>query len=217
MRRYLWAVAAAAVLAGPAAADEKVRVACVGDSITYGAGIENRDTNSYPAQLQKLFGDKYEVRNFGVSGRTLLTKGDYPYVKEKAYRDALAFEPHVVVIKLGSNDSKPHNWKHADEFEADYKKLVGSFRGLGTKPRVFLCNPAPAYPEAFGIRDAVLKKEVKPKVEAVAKELGLPVIDLYTALSDRKELFPDRVHPNAEGAKVMAEAVHKAITAKADE
>ncbi len=152
MRRFLMAVAAAAGLAAAGRADDKIRVACVGDSITYGAGIKDREHNSYPAQLQKLLGDGYEVRNFGVNGRTLLSKGDLPYVKERTYQDALAFKPNIVVIKLGSNDSKPQNWKHADEFEADYKKLVESFRDLPTKPKVYLCTPVPAYPEAFGRR-----------------------------------------------------------------
>jgi lysophospholipase L1-like esterase len=213
MRRTFLALTVVVGLAGPAAADDKVRVACVGDSITFGSGIKDREKNSYPAQLQAILGDKYEVRNYGVGGRTLLTKGDFPYTKEKAYKDALAFMPNVVVVKLGSNDSKPQNWKHKDEFEADYKALVGSFRELGSKPTVYLCTPVPAFPAAFRITDAVVKGEVKPKVEAVARDLKLPVIDLYEALSGKGELFPDKVHPNAEGAKVMAEAVAKAIQA----
>src|SRR5579885_3646478 len=86
MRRFLMAVAAAAGLAAAGRADDKIRVACVGDSITYGAGIKDREHNSYPAQLQKLLGDGYEVRNFGVNGRTLLSKGDLPYVKERTYQ-----------------------------------------------------------------------------------------------------------------------------------
>jgi lysophospholipase L1-like esterase len=39
----------------------------------------------------------------------------------------------------------------------------------------------------------------------------LPVIDLYAALSGKPEMFPDKIHPNAAGAKVMAEAVEAAI------
>ncbi len=198
----------------PACADDKkdvIRVACVGDSITYGAGVADRAKNCYPAVLQKLLGDKHEVRNFGVSGSTLLNKGDKPYTKEKAYKDALAFAPHVVIIKLGSNDTKPQNWKNAADFAADYTALIESFQKLGTKPKVFLCTPAPAYPEAFGIADERLKTGVKPKVEALGKELKLTVIDLYTTLSDKPKLFPDKVHPNAEGAKLMAETIFAAV------
>ena len=212
--RLGYVVSALFALTLPACAEDKkdtIRVACVGDSITYGAGVEDRAKNNYPAVLQGLLGEKYEVKNFGVSGATLLNKGDKPYTKEKAYSAALDFAPHIVIIKLGSNDSKPQNWKFADEYEADYKALVASFQKLETKPKVYLCTPAPAYPANFGITDEVVKGQVKPKVEAVAKELKLPVIDVYTALSDKPKLFPDKVHPNAAGAKVLAETVFAAV------
>jgi len=66
-----------------ARAAEPIKIACVGDSITQGAGAKSGQ--SYPAQLQALLGDGYKVGNFGVSGRTLLKKGDFPYWKEKKY------------------------------------------------------------------------------------------------------------------------------------
>lgn len=89
---------------------QKVRVACVGNSITYGAGIAAREQNSYPAQLQYYLGEDYEVRNFGVSGCTSLQQGDYPYVQTGAYAQSLEFRPDIILIKLGTNDSKPQNW-----------------------------------------------------------------------------------------------------------
>lgn len=58
---------------------QRIKVACVGNSVTYGYGIENRETNCYPAQLQQMLGDAYEVENFGHSGATLLNKGYRPY------------------------------------------------------------------------------------------------------------------------------------------
>ena len=88
---------------------QKIKVACVGNSITYGAGIVNREKNSYPAQLQVYLGDKYEVRNFGSNGATAFHEGDYPYVQTEAYKQAIAYSPDIVFIKLGTNDSKPQN------------------------------------------------------------------------------------------------------------
>lgn len=70
-----------------------VKVACVGNSITYGAGISNRDKNSYPAQLQYYLGDGYEVHNFGSNGATAQSDGDYPYIRTAVYNESKAFFP----------------------------------------------------------------------------------------------------------------------------
>lgn len=212
-RRRFVALAFVALLTTSCTADDKTRVACVGDSITYGAAIENREKNCYPTVLQTLLGDKYDVRNFGANGATLTRKGDEPYVKKSVFADAKKFNPHIVIIKLGSNDTKPHNWTHIDDYVADYKALVAEFQALESKPKVYICRPAPVYEDAFGINGRFVE-QLKPKIDAVAKELALPVIDLSTPLSGKKEMFPDGVHPDAAGAKVIAETVHKALTEK---
>ena len=135
-----------------ARAAEPIKVACVGDSITQGAGAKSGQ--SYPSQLQALLGDGYQVGNFGVSGRTLLKKGDFPYWKEKKYQAALAMEPAIVIIMLGTNDTKPQNWKHEAEFDADYRELVKSFQSLKSKPKVFVCRPVPVPGKGnFGINE----------------------------------------------------------------
>lgn len=194
-----------------AAAEEKIRIACVGDSITFGAGVENRKENNYPLQLEKILGEKYQVINCGVSGRTLLKKGDHPIWKEKAYQKAKDFKPNIVVIKLGTNDTKPQNWKYKDEFKNDLIAMVKDFQSLESKPAVYLCKPVPVYQSRWGINEEGVVKGVIPIVEEVAKELNLEVIDLYAALSNKPKMFPDKIHPNAAGAKVMAETVAKAV------
>jgi acyl-CoA thioesterase I len=210
----LSAIGRAAQPAAPAAAAasaEKTRVACLGDSITFGAGVEDRDTNCYPVQLGRMLGDKYDVRNFGVSGATLLNQGDKPYRKEKAYQAARDFKPHVVIIKLGTNDTKPQNWKYQDDFIADYKQMILELSASNMPPRIWLCTPVPAYPGNWGIDDGRIRAGVIPKIEQVSKDTGLPVIDLYRALSARPKLFPDKVHPNAEGAKEIAKTVYSTL------
>ncbi len=195
-----------------ARAAEPIKVACVGDSITQGAGAAKG--KSYPSQLQELLGDKYKVGNYGVSGRTLLRKGDYPYWKEKAYQNALGMNPDVVVIMLGTNDTKPQNWKFEAEFVSDYRDLVKSFQSLAAKPKVFICRPVPVPGKGnYGINEENVQKEI-PRLDALAKELGCEVIDMHAALEKKPELLPDRVHPNTEGAGEMAKAAAKAITAK---
>lgn len=199
------------ITASLATAAEPIRVACVGDSITFGAGVEDREKNCYPKVLGDLLGEGYDVRNFGVSGATLLKEGDKPYWKEGKFKEATDFNPNIVIIKLGTNDTKPQNWAHKDQFEADTKALVEHFRGLPAKPEIYLCHPVPAYPGNWGINDATIKKEVVPLVDAAAKETKSKVIDLYKALSRKPGMFPDKVHPNAAGAKVIAETVFKAV------
>jgi len=195
-----------------ASAAEPIKVACVGDSITQGAGA--KPGQSYPSQLQALLGSGYQVGNFGVSGRTLLKKGDFPYWKEKKYQAALAMEPAIVIIMLGTNDTKPQNWKFEAEFAADYRELVKSFQSLKSKPKVFVCRPVPVLGKGnYGINEENVQKEI-PRVDALARELGCGVIDMHAALAKFPEMLPDRVHPNTAGAGEMAKAAAKAITGK---
>ncbi len=189
-----------------------IRVACVGDSITFGAGIENRDINSYPAQLSRYLDKKWDVRNFGVGGTTLLKQGDRPYWNQDAYRQSLAFVPDVVIIKLGTNDSKPQNWAFKDQFVTDYVALINGFKALGS--RIWICLPVPAFPARWGISDEVIRLETIPMLRVIAQQTDVSVIDLYQPFTGRADLFPDQIHPNAEGAGVMARTIYTALTGR---
>ena len=189
----------------------QIRVACVGNSITFGAAIENREQNSYPAQLGKLLGNDWEVKNFGVSGTTLLKNGDRPYWKQKAFIDAKDFNPDVVVIKLGTNDTKPQNWKFKNEYIIDYTSLILEFRALPSKPIVFMCFPVPAYPERWGISDSIIRIDVIPMIKKIGKNNKVKIINLYKPLSNHADWFPDKIHPNAIGAGEMAKVINKVL------
>ena len=189
-----------------------IRVACVGDSITAGVGAAKGE--SYPIQLGKMLGERWQVRNFGVSGSTLLNHGDKPYQKQKAFQAALQYQPQVVVIMLGTNDTKPQNWKLKGEFTADYKDLLGRFARLPSKPRVFICRPVPVPGRGnFGINESGVREEA-PMIDKIAREMQAGVIDMYGALKEHPEMLPDRVHPNTAGATLMAKSAYKALTGK---
>lgn len=192
---------------------DAVRVACIGNSITFGAGIKNRSRDSYPSVLARMLGDSYWVKNFGVSARTMLNKGDHPYMNEPAYKNALAFNPNIVVIKLGTNDSKSFNWKYKADFMKDAQNMINAFKGLPSQPKIYLCYPSKAYLTGDGINDDIISKEIIPMINKLAKKNDLSVIDLHTAMDGMPELFPDRIHPNEKGAQVMAKAVYQSISA----
>lgn len=190
------------------------KVACVGNSITAGSGIKDTKNNSYPAVLGKMLGERYEVKNFGFSGRTLLNKGDRPYMKEQMYQDALNFQPDIVVIKLGTNDTKPQNWKYKEEYKKDMLTIINEFQSLTSTPQIYVCYPAKAYDVKWGINDSIIVNDIIPIINEVAKEKNINIIDIHTATSNMEDNFPDKIHPNEAGAIVLAKEVYYGITGK---
>ena len=207
-------------------AQSPVRVACVGDSITYGAGVPTRRTKSYPAQLGGLLGTDYDTRNFGRCGATMLKHSDLPYMFSSQYTNALNFGPDIVVIMLGTNDSKhrgdgslnsdnaPENWRNKAEYLPDYEAMIAAFRRVNPKVKVFACLPPPCFPGGWGINDKTIHDEVIPLIRQVAGDVNATVIDLNTPLTGKTELFPDTVHPNTEGSQIMASVVYHALAGK---
>ncbi|GEM_PF-285761 len=197
-------------------AAEPTRVACVGNSVTRGYGLADPADEAYPSQLQKLLGEEYVVGNFGHSGATLLSKGHRPYVLTPEYAGALDFNADVVVIHLGLNDTDPRNWpNHRDAFIADYLRLIESFKqNRHPAPKVFICRMSPifnAHPRfKSGTRDWFW--EIQEAIEQVATSTGTPLIDLHTPLAQRPDLFEDALHPNAEGAGIIAQTVYEMLT-----
>ena len=190
---------------------EQIRVACVGDSITYGAGIKDRKNMNYPKQLGKLLGKEYEVRNFGNSGSTMLKKGDKPYWKQKEFKAALEYAPNIVIIKLGTNDTKPQNWKNGANYSVDYKAMISSFTKLSSKPKVYICLPVPVVKARWGINNEIVIKEIIPAIRKISDQTKSEIIDLNTPFKGKNELIPDFVHPNGAGATIIAKTVKNSI------
>jgi lysophospholipase L1-like esterase len=188
-----------------------IKVACIGDSITEGANVDSPLVNAYPVVLGRLLGTNYATRNFGVSGRTLLRKGDFPYWNEADFRNATNYAPDIVTIKLGTNDSKPQNWRYKDQFIVDLRSLVDVFANLPSHPKIYLCLPVPAYSITFDINPDIIKNEIIPIIKQVAKEKGLQTIDLFSVFSGKKDLITDDIHPNTPGSALIARTIHAAI------
>lgn len=190
-----------------------IRVACVGDSITYGLNIVDRAKNSYPAVLGRLLGPQCDVRNYGVSGATLLKKGWLPYWDLPEFAAAKAFNPDVVILKLGTNDANPNNLQFKDDFMPNLREMLDQFANLPSKPKIWLCLPVPIYGVGeYKIAEDNLKDEVIPMLQQVADEKGIPMIDLFTLMSNHVEFFPDNLHPTPPGAALMAHTIFQTIT-----
>jgi len=192
-------------------------VACVGDSITYGYGIFNPNDNSYPAQLAGIlpmlqgFDSEWETQNFGHSGATLLSNKGASYITKTAYTRALESEPDVVVIMLGSNDSARASISEIEQrFISDYLELIDAFAQLPSQPRIFVCYPPPIFGGSYG-SDTMITDVIIPLIQQLPMHREVEVIDMYTPLEECGHLFPDNLHPNAEGAGIITETVAQAI------
>lgn len=199
----------------PSAQQATIKVACLGNSVTYGAGHKNPQQTSYPAVLQQLMGADYTVQNFGRSGATLLRKGHNPYYKTREFAGALAFKPDIAIIHLGLNDTDPRNWPdYRDNFEADYAWLIDTLREVNPAVKLYICRLTPIFHGharfKSGTRDWYW--QIQELIPAIAKANQVGLIDLNTPLHNRPDLLPDNLHPDAEGASIIAHTVYTALT-----
>ena len=195
--------------------EPKIKVSCVGNSITYGMRLDDRERESYPAQLQALLGDRYEVGNFGKSGATLLRHGHRPYFEQEEFRQAMDFAGDIVVIHLGINDTDPRNWPHfRDEFVGDYLALIDSLRSVNPKARFLIARMTPigSNHTRFISGTKTWHGQIQKEIETVADVAGAELIDFYEPLYRYPWMFPDAVHPDAEGAGILAKTVYQGIT-----
>lgn len=206
-----------ALLSFPLSAGERIKVACVGNSVTFGYKLPDRATQSYPVRLQELLGKDYEVRNFGHSGATLLRHGHRPYMSLPEFREAIGFKADRVVIHLGLNDTDPRNWPdYQDEFIADYTALIDSFVTANPKAKIWICLMTPIFHDhpRFDSGTLLWHGQIQDKIRRIAETnphvTGL--IDLYSPLHAYPHLFPDALHPDPEGAQILARTVYEGMT-----
>jgi acyl-CoA thioesterase-1 len=183
-----------------------IRVACVGDSITEGS--------EYPNDLWMLLGANYTVGNFGYRGTTVSLDAPTPYMRETAFQNAKEFQPDIIIIMLGTNDALPSFHRYNAYFVDDYLKIVSEFQTLPSKPQIWLVKPPPIWHNGTGLSTEFFEQNVIPNIEEDANKTNLPLINVYSALSNYPEYFPDGVHPTSEGSKLIADEIYKAIISK---
>jgi acyl-CoA thioesterase I len=179
----------------------QTRVACIGDSIT--------ELSGYPNQVKQILGDDYTVGNFGACGSTVSLDSENPYLYSPAFTEAYDFQPNIAVIMLGTNDANPNLEGQQGKFVEDFLTLLAAFNSLASKPAVWLVKPPHVFDEVW-LSGQIFAKEVIPALEEVAKRVNLPIIDVYSA-THNGDLFFDGVHPNAEGARIIARVICRTI------
>lgn len=198
--------------------DGQIKIACVGDSTTYGHGISGWPGNNYPAVLQNLLGDAYHVNNYGVSSFAVQESADRSYRTLPHYQESIAYDADYVVFMMGSNDSKPHNWKGADAFREDLLSLLDTYGDS----EILLCTlPAAFFLE--GQTEGVTNHDIQPLIvneiaeitREVAAERGYTLIDIHALTARHPEWFEkDGVHPSNEGAAAIAREIYAVLSGK---
>ena len=181
-----------------------IRVACVGDSIT--------EITSYTSHLQSMLGSNYTVGNFGVSGSTVSLNSSKPYMKQPQYTAAQDFDPDIVVIMLGTNDAHSYLQQYSGTFVRDYTVLADSFENLSSTKQVIVVKSPPVYNNNLDLNPFFFAQSVIPSIEDVANQQNLPTVDVYDAFGNHSDYTVDGVHPNDEGATIIASQVANAIT-----
>lgn len=228
-KNYRAAMIALAAIAGfTCTANAQTRVACVGNSITEGYGIW--DQKKYPDHLQDMLGEAYSVQNFGVSSMTFANKGaddNMSYWNTAKFKAALEFNPEIVVIELGTNDSKfftnnciengqpTYNYNYGqyekEQLYKDYEALLDTFMHLPASPKVYATLQPYSNNCGWGIMDTAIVNQINPIIQEVATRKGVEIIDLHSQFNTPAWFLADSVHPNATGAKELARIIKEGI------
>ena len=202
-----------------AKADEKDLpiVACIGASITEGAGAGDGPlfyTLSYPAQLQNALGGQYNVINFGNSGKTVREDlGDVAWLKQYQWQGVQAIVPDIAILNIGTNDSKTSNSPATttENFYEAYSHLIAKLLEVNPNMQIVVCTVPYAYSSEWNISNDNIANIIAPVQRTIAEENDYTLIDLYEYTQGKAHLFPDGIHPNAEGYEMIVKIIKKAL------
>ncbi|MEU4014971.1 GDSL-type esterase/lipase family protein [Microbacterium sp. NPDC028030] len=194
----------------PRVRQDRIHVAAVGDSNTYGAGVlfRGRARRSYPGRLQQLLGERYQVLNYGVNRRTLQHDGDWPYDATPSAEASVRVGADIVLIMLGSNDARGENW-NAARFESELVAFVERYRAAGAT--VHLLTPPVAFENRRGVSARTIEAEVVPLVRRVARARDIGLIDVFEITKASVASHPDGIHLDARSSAIVAAAVAEAL------
>jgi lysophospholipase L1-like esterase len=197
-------------IAQPGVTAVPIRITCVGASDV--SSPTPYGTPNWPDYIAGMLGYEYSIINCGASGTTMIKQGNAPYWNTQQYTDSLDSSPDIVIIMLGSNDSKPYNWIYQTNYIPDYEDLISHYRNLPSHPRIYINTLLSVYgPGSYDITDPIVTGQLCPVIWQLGYDENLPVIDINSATKNMSQNFPDNVHPNIAGAKVVAQTIFNGL------
>lgn len=194
-------------------------IACIGASITEGAGANNFYTESYPAQLQQRLGANYNVINFGNSGKTVredLTDGNdnsVAWLAQYQWQGVQKIVPDMAILNIGTNDSKTSNVPLStfESFKQAYNHLLDELLTVNPQMEIYICTVPTAYTNIWGISEENINQIIAPVQREIASERNFTLIDLYEYSKNKSLLFGDGVHPNTHGYTMFVDIIEEVL------
>ena len=201
-----------------------IRVACVGDSITYGTNSSDPSMQSYPVYLQRMLGYRYYVEKYGAPSHSLIETDTPSFLKHNYFKQSAAMKPDVVIVMLGTNDCRTQKWEDSayknwndparkEAFLASGQKLVDAYRNAKANVQIIFAT-CPTVPQDEWLNTdwtSRIRRYGNPAICTVAETNNCPVIDIYTYSTKHPEMFEggDGLHPQNEQYEILAKGVYE--------
>mmetsp|Transcript_40694 Transcript_40694/g.41552 ORF Transcript_40694/g.41552 Transcript_40694/m.41552 type:complete len:260 (+) Transcript_40694:114-893(+) len=207
---------------------DRLRIGCVGDSLTKGTGAHLPREGSYPAKLREHLGSFFDIMPFAFGGTQITSFCPHPYIDTPAYNESINFNAHFIILQFGTNDAKNDCWEE-EMFTTDYINIIKTYQHLPTKPTVFICIPPPYYSNTslWGIQGHVINNILPRLISIIAQHTGAVLIDNFNLFGGIRLTKPefyfnssmrvgpgnlmDGIHLNDQGYHVMAKNIAEKI------
>lgn len=200
------------IFSGSIFAQKVVNIACIGNGVTHGVGVENREKNNFPQQLQYLLGSSYKVTNFGVVNAPVLSNGLHGYIQTTAFKKSQTINPDIVFVELGLDEIKSSDTAFISNFTITLEGIVQSYAILPSRPRIVLFLPLPIFlNDSSLLNNSVIKNKIIPKIQKIAFEKNIELLDLFSMFIDKQDLFLDKVHPSSLGGTLISKRLYELV------
>ncbi len=194
-----------------------IKIVCIGDSITDGAGklddgtANDSNIHSYPVYLQKLLGFRYYVANYGHGGQRMTSFA----TESPNYVPSYLAKPDVLIMMFGTNDA--NKGKYTPDWGTDTARtryenaasaMIAQYKSVNPNLQVFLMTPPAILPNSTHKQYCSLAAQYNREF---AQANGLNLVDIWNVSEEEQWVFNDGIHPQGEVYKRLAEVVYQNI------